>query len=66
MHRNLFDCVNIDPAKTNLPDGTNAGRLIYKKIDLAEIEEEILEGEDHSGQFVETRIKVSANGKNFI
>ena len=23
MHRNLFDCVNIDPAKTNLPDGTN-------------------------------------------
>lgn len=44
----------------------DAGRLIYKKIDLAEIEEEILEGEDHSGQFVETRIKVSANGKNFI
>ena len=23
MHRNLFDCVNIDPAKTNLPDDTN-------------------------------------------
>ena len=23
MHRTLFDCVNIAPAKTNLPDGTN-------------------------------------------
>ena len=23
MHRNLFNGVNIDPAKTNLPDGTN-------------------------------------------
>ena len=23
MHRNLFDKVNIDPAKINLPDGTN-------------------------------------------
>ena len=23
MHRNLFDHVNIDPAKINLPDGTN-------------------------------------------
>ena len=44
----------------------DAGRLIYKEIDLAEIEEELLEGEDHSGHFVETRIKVSANGKNFI
>ena len=23
MHKNLFDKVNIDPAKINLPDGTN-------------------------------------------
>ena len=59
--------LEIDQIETECVDVyMDAGRLIYKKIDLAEIEEEILEGEDHSGQFVETRIKVSANGKNFI
>lgn len=59
--------LEIDQIETECVDVyMDAGRLIYKRIDLAEIEEEILEGEDHSGQFVETRIKVSANGKNFI
>lgn len=59
--------LEIDQIETECVDVyMDAGRLIYKRIDLAEIEEEILEGEDYSGQFVETRIKVSANGKNFI
>ena len=59
--------LEVDQIETECVDVyMDEGRLIYKKIDLAEIEEEILEGEDHSGQFVETRIKVSANGKNFI
>ncbi len=44
---------------------TDASRLIYKKIDFDEIEQETEKREDHS-RLVETRIRVSANGKNFI
>ena len=32
MHRNLFDKVNIDPAKINLPDGTTRCRGCLRKV----------------------------------
>lgn len=45
---------------------TDGDRLIYISTGLMPAGDEMPEGEDHLGKFVETRVKVSANGKNFI
>lgn len=42
------------------------GDLVYENIDLSNIENLNVEEDTHAGLYVETRIQVSANGKNFI
>lgn len=41
-------------------------RLVYKKVSLTACEWEATEKERNCGQFLETRIRISVSGKNFI
>lgn len=65
--RILNQNLEVDQVETECFDVyMDENRLIYKPVDLSKINEENSQGEDSYGQFVETRITVSANGKNFI